>query len=145
MEFQVHIPFVAHLGFALQRWSDGEAEITYDPAAEHLNSFNVVHGGASMTLLDVVMAHAARSVQTDMGCVTIEMKTSFMQAARGPLRATGKLLHRTATMAFTEGHVYDAEGRLCAHASGTFKFVRRLPVGAKESQPLNGATGISTD
>jgi acyl-coenzyme A thioesterase PaaI-like protein len=73
------------------------------------------------------------------------MKTSFMQAARGPLRATGKLLHRTATMAFTEGHVWDADGRLCAHASGTFKFVRRLPVGAKESQALNGPAGISTD
>lgn len=145
MEFQVHIPFVAHLGFSLRRWADGEAEITYDPAPEHLNSFNVVHGGASMTLLDVVMAHAARSVQTDMGCVTIEMKTSFMQAARGPLRATGRLLHRTATMAFTEGHVFDAQGKLCAHASGTFKYVRRLPVGARESQPLNGPAGISTD
>ncbi len=145
MEFQVHIPFVAHLGFTLERWADGEAEIAYAPAPEHLNSFNVVHGGASMTLLDVVMAHAARSVQQDMGCVTIEMKTSFMQAARGPLRATAKLLHRTATMAFTEGHVWDADGRLCAHASGTFKFVRRLPVGAKESQALNGPAGISTD
>jgi uncharacterized protein (TIGR00369 family) len=136
---------VAHLGFALRRWADGGAEITYDPAPEHLNSFNVVHGGASMTLLDVVMAHAARSVQTDMGCVTIEMKTSFMQAARGPLRATGRLLHRTATMAFTEGHVFDAQGKLCAHASGTFKYVKRLPVGARESQPLNGPAGISTD
>lgn len=120
----------------------GEAEITFDPAPDHLNSFDVVHGGASMTLLDVVMAHAARSVQPDMGCVTIEMKTSFMRAARGPLRAQGRLQHRTATMAFTEGSVFDAAGKLCCHATGTFKFVPRLPTGPGSVQAFNR---ISTD
>lgn len=120
----------------------GEAEITFDPAPEHQNSFDVVHGGATMTLLDVVMAHAARSVQTDMGAVTIEMKTSFMRASKGALTARGKLLHRTATMAFTEGQVFDAAGRLCSHATGTFKFVPRLPTGPGSTNPLNR---ISTD
>jgi uncharacterized protein (TIGR00369 family) len=145
MEFQVAIPFAAHLGFRLQRWEGGQAEISYTPAPEHLNSFNVVHGGASMTLLDVVMAHAARSVQQDMGAVTIEMKTSFVRAAQGPLVATGALLHRTATMAFTEGRVEDASGQLCAHATGTFKYVRRLPVGARGVHGLNAGQGIASD
>ncbi|MBD3892636.1 PaaI family thioesterase [Hydrogenophaga sp.] len=129
MEFSVHIPFVELLGFKLQKFEGGEAEIAFAPRREHENSFNVVHGGASMTLLDVVMAHAARSVEPAMGCVTIEMKTSFMRAAQGPLQAKGKLLHRSATMAFTEGSIFDATGKLCAHATGTFKFVPRLPVG----------------
>ena len=115
----------------------GEAEIAFDPAADHLNSFDVIHGGASMTLLDVVMAHAARSVQPDMGAVTIEMKTSFMRAAQGPVVARGKLLHRTATMAFTEGSVYNAAGQLCCHATGTFKFVPRLPNGPASAKELN--------
>ena len=44
------------------------------------------------------MATAARSVQPDMGVVTIEMKTSFMQAARGKLTAKGRLMHRTTIM-----------------------------------------------
>lgn len=136
MEFSVHIPFVEHLGFELQTFEGGEAEIRFAPKPEHENSFNVVHGGASMTLLDVVMAHAARSVEPAMGCVTIEMKTSFMRAAKGPLQAKGKLLHRTATMAFTEGSIFDAAGKLCAHATGTFKFVPRLPVG-KSTNALN--------
>ncbi len=136
MKFQVHIPFVEHLGFELQQFEDGQAQIAFNPRPEHENSFNVVHGGASMTLLDVVMAHAARSVEPSMGCVTIEMKTSFMRAAKGPLVARGTLLHRTATMAFTEGRIQDAEGKLCAHATGTFKFVPRLPVG-KSTQALN--------
>ena len=129
MKFSVRIPFVELLGFELQRMENGEAEITFNPAEDHLNSFDVVHGGASMTLLDVVMAHAARSVQPEMGCVTIEMKTSFMRAAKGPLTARARLLHRTATMAFTEGSIFDAAGKLCCHATGTFKFVPRLPVG----------------
>lgn len=143
MQFQVHIPFVEHLGFDLQKFAGGEAEIAFNPRPEHLNSFNVVHGGASMTLLDVVMAHAARSVEPSMGCVTIEMKTSFMRAAKGPLLAKGRLLHRTATLAFTEGSIVDAAGKLCAHATGTFKFVPRLPVG-KTTQALNAAP-IATD
>ena len=143
MEFSVHIPFVAHLGFELVRMADGEAEIHFPAQPEHLNSFNVVHGGASMTLLDVVMAHAARSglheSEAGMGCVTIEMKTSFMapaKAERGALVAVGRLLTRTSTLAFTEGRVLDAKGRLCAHATGTFKFVPRLAAG-REVQALN--------
>jgi len=137
MKFEVHIPFVELLGFELQKFEGGEAEIAFAPKTEHENSFNVVHGGASMTLLDVVMAHAARTVEPAMGCVTIEMKTSFMRAAKGPLLAKGRLLHRTATMAFTEGSIFDAAGKLCAHATGTFKFVARLPVGGKSTQTLN--------
>ena len=137
MKFQVHIPFVELLGFELERFEGGEATISFNPQPEHENSFNVVHGGASMTLLDVVMAHAARTVEPAMGCVTIEMKTSFMRAAKGPLLAKGRLLHRTATMAFTEGSIFDAAGKLCAHATGTFKFVARLPVGGKSTQALN--------
>ena len=136
MTFEVHIPFVEHLGFELQLFEGGQATIAFNPRPEHLNSFSVVHGGASMTLLDVVMAHAARSVEPAMGCVTIEMKTSFMRPAKGPLTAHGTLLHRTATMAFTEGRVLDAAGRLCAHATGTFKYLPRLAVG-RSTQPLN--------
>ena len=142
--FGVAIPFVTHLGFALTAFADGNSTIEYDPKPEHLNSFNVTHGGALMTLLDVSMATAARSIEPDMGVVTIEMKTSFMQPAipgGGPLTARGNLMHRTATMAFTQSTVFDARGRACAHATGTFKYVKRLPTGPKSTNALN----ISTD
>ena len=140
--FGVEIPFVTHLGFELKLFEGGLSELAYTPLAEHLNSFAVTHGGALMTLLDVTMASAARSVQADMGVVTIEMKTSFMQPARGPLTGKGRLMHRTATMAFTEGTIFDEAGRACAHSTGTFKFVRRLPIGPKSA---NGLNVISTD
>jgi len=142
MEFGAHIPFVHHLGFKLLKFEGGQSEIAYETKPEHLNSFGVTHGGASMTLLDVTMATAARSAQPDMGVVTIEMKTSFMQAARGRLTGKGRLMHRTATLAFTEATVYDEQGRPCSHSTGTFKYVKRLPTGPKSSNPLNE---ISTD
>ena len=146
MNFGVEIPFVHHLGFELMLFHGGASQIDYTPLPEHLNSFHVTHGGALMTLQDVVMATAARSAQPDMGVVTIEMKTSFMRPAPGDgskLTAKGRLIHRTATMAFTEGSVYDDQGRICSHASGTFKYVKRLAVGAKGVNALK--TVISTD
>ncbi|MDP3166706.1 MAG: PaaI family thioesterase [Hydrogenophaga sp.] len=145
MNFGVDIPFVHHLGFELMLFEGGASQIDYTPRPEHLNSFQVTHGGALMTLQDVVMATAARSVELDMGVVTIEMKTSFMRPAPGDgskLTAKGRLIHRTATMAFTEGTVFDAQGRICSHATGTFKYVKRLPVG-KGVNPLGSV--ISTD
>src|SRR3569832_2485755 len=134
--FGVRIPFVEHLGFELVKFEEGNSQIDFEPRTEHTNSFGVVHGGVCMTLLDVSMAAAARSVQSEMGVVTIEMKTTFMQAARGKLVGKGHLMHRTATMAITEATVYDAEGKPCAHAAGTFKYVSRLPAGPTREKPL---------
>ena len=151
MNFGAEIPFVTHLGFALELFEGGESVLSYTPKPEHLNSFAVTHGGACMSLLDVTMATAARSVQKDMGAVTIEMKTSFMRPAPGdgsPLTAKGRLIHRTATLAFTEATLFDAPGQVCAHATGTFKYVKRLATGPKSANALNASAGmgeISTD
>lgn len=135
--YGVLIPFVRHLGITLHRFEGGHSELRYTPLDEHLNSFGVTHGGALMTLLDVAMATAARSVCPQEGVVTIEMKTSFMQAAaQGALTARGELLHRSATMAFTQATVFDAHGKPCAHATGTFKYTKRLPTGSRAVQDL---------
>lgn len=136
MDFGVVVPFTRHMGFTLEVFDDGRSEVHYTARPEHLNSFGVTHGGALMTLLDIAMATAARSVQKDLGMVTIEMKTSFMQPARGALIAKGHLMHRTATLAFTEATVFDGTGRACAHATGTFKFVRRLATGPRSVSDL---------
>ena len=128
LDFGAVIPFVHHLGFTLEKFEGGESVMHYAPRPEHCNSFGVTHGGAVMTFLDVIMATAARSVQPGMGVVTIEVKTSFMRPAPAskngePLVGQGRLMHRTRSMAFVEGSVFDASGQLCAHATGTFKYV----------------------
>jgi uncharacterized protein (TIGR00369 family) len=136
--FGVEIPFVTHLGFELVKMERGESELKFLPRPEHLNSFLVTHGGAVMTLLDVTLATAARSVDLEIGVVTIEMKTTFMQPCKGLLTGKGRLMHRTRSLAFVEGTIYDAAGEACAHASGTFKYVKR-------PAPTAPANTISTD
>jgi uncharacterized protein (TIGR00369 family) len=136
-DFGVDIPFVRHLGFVLTLCADGQSEIRYKPQAEHLNSYSVTHGGAVMTLLDVTMAMAARADLVHSGVVTIEMKTSFMRPSHGDLTCRGRLMHRTATLAFTEASVLDEQGKVCAHATGTFKYIKRLPTGARSVHDFN--------
>jgi uncharacterized protein (TIGR00369 family) len=144
MDFPTHIPFVEYLGFELLRFEGGEAEMAITPRADLLNSWSVLHGGVTMTLLDVVMAHAARSpiagVATDArGVVTIEMKTSFMRPGLGRLQARGKVLHRTVSFAFCEASIVDAESQLVAHATGTFKYLVALPAGGRKLNRLNAS------
>lgn len=137
--FTRRIPFAESLGLELLSCADGKAELRLEVDAEHLNFWNVAHGGVLMTMLDVAMAHAARAAPhghgEPAGVATVEMKTSFMRPAEGRLRATGTLLHRAATMAFTEGSVFDESGRLCAHATATFKYLRGLPTKARPAAP----------
>ena len=143
LDFGVVIPFVDLLGITLERFEGGESTLRFAVRPEHFNSHGVTHGGALMTLLDVTLATAARSACPDMGIVTIEMKTSFVRpAAVGEGQALlghGKLLHRTRSMAFVEGSVFDAHGQLSAHATGTFKYVK--PTVAEDGQPAR----LSTD
>ena len=118
--FPIRIPFVETLGLELHGAADGHAELRCDLHEALTNSWEVAHGGVVMTMLDVVMAVAARTAHAGgQGVATIE--------AEGELRALGKLLHKTTTMAFCEATLLDGHGQLCAQASGTFKYLRGLP------------------
>ena len=141
MEFPVRIPFVDALGFELIRFDSTGSEIAVSLREDMCNSWSVAHGGVTMTLLDVVMAHAARrsgvppaGATEPVGVVTVEMKTSFMRPGVGRLVGHGKLLHRTVSLAFCEASVVDADGKLVAHATGTFKYLKGLPVGGRKIQ-----------
>jgi uncharacterized protein (TIGR00369 family) len=144
MKFAVQIPFVELLGFELVSWNAGHAEIALNLREELTNSWSVLHGGVTMTLLDVAMASAARSpnqpgIESSPGVVTVEMKTTFMRPGLGRLVGKGRLMHRTASMAFCEASVFDAAGEIVAHATGTFKYLKGLPADGKRIQRLNAS------
>ena len=140
MDFPTHIPFARVLGLELNKFEGGEADLALTLTPELLNSAGVAHGGVLMTVLDVAMAHAARSlyhVPSDAPAgtlpdtvTTIEMKTSFMRPGSGRLVAKGRLLTQTLTMSFCEASVHDVDGKLVAHATGTFKRMKRKPAAA---------------
>lgn len=135
-------PFVERMGCQVDRIEEGRAEVSLDvQEGVHTNLFGVAHGGVMMTMLDVAMAYAARSESLPItddgpGVVTLEMKSSFMRAGHGPLRAIGTVLHSTASLAFCEGRVLNARNQVCAHATGTFKFVRAIPVSGRSLRTM---------
>jgi len=130
--FARRIPFIELVGAELLRFDEGETVIGLTVRDELENSWHVAHGGVVMTLLDVAMAHATRSPRKPddgpdpRGVITIEMKTSFMRPAVGRVTCTGRLLHRSASLAFCEATLANAEGERLAHATGTFKFLSAL-------------------
>lgn len=129
-ERTIESPFVDHLGVRLIAAANGESEVALTLVDTQLNTWHVAHGGVTMTLADVALATAARSLADDgIGVVTVEMKVNFMQPGRGELRAFGRVLHRSTTMAYCEGEVRDDSGHFVAKALGTFKYMRRLAVG----------------
>jgi uncharacterized protein (TIGR00369 family) len=126
----IESPFVDTLGVQLVSARDGASEVVLPLAAQHMNTWNIAHGGVTMTLADVALAMAARSLTEEgVGVVTVEMKVNFMQPGRGELRAYGRVLHRSSTMAYCEGEVRDSAGHFVAKALGTFKYMKRLAVG----------------
>ena len=59
METPTHVPFADYLGLLLLRMAGGEAEITVNLRPELLNTWQVAHGGVTMTLLDVKIGRAS--------------------------------------------------------------------------------------
>jgi len=105
--------------------ADGRSLVALNLEPWHLNSWSVAHGGVLMSLLDVAMAVAGRSLDAEAGGgVTVEMKTSFLQPAKAGTRllVSGHAFHRSASLAFCDGEVRDTDGRLIAKAMGTFKY-----------------------
>lgn len=140
--FPSDIPFLHDLGVEFHGMADGRAEVALNLQARHLNSWHVAHGGVIMTLLDVVMAMAGRSLDpTARGGVTIEMKTSFLQPGGkvgDRIVAKGHAFHRTTTMCFCEAELWNGE-QLAAKAMGTFKFLR------KQKSAGNATQGYESD
>jgi uncharacterized protein (TIGR00369 family) len=99
-----------------------EVEVAFDARAELLaNPMKQVQGGYLCAMLDECMSVACM-VASKMTAVapTAEMKTSFFRPAMpGQLKGIGRVVRWGRTLAFTEGELYDAEGRLVAKATGT--------------------------
>jgi uncharacterized protein (TIGR00369 family) len=99
-----------------------EVEVAFEAKAELLaNPMKQVQGGYLCAMLDECMSVACM-VASKMTAVapTAEMKTSFFRPAMpGQLKGIGRVLRWGRTLAFTEGELYDADGRLVAKATGT--------------------------
>lgn len=111
------------LGFRIVRVSqaDREVEVAFTATEQLTNPMKQIQGGYLCAMLDEAMSTACM-VASGMTHVapTAEMKTTFYRPAMpGTLKGIGRVAKWGRTIAFTEGELYDADGRLVAKATGT--------------------------
>jgi uncharacterized protein (TIGR00369 family) len=122
--FNIHVPFVEHLGVRITERGDGLARLRLDSRPELENSWGSVHGGVLMTLLDVALASAGRSLDDKCnGALTVEMKVNFIAAAAGAVLGEGRAQRAGRSLIFAEGELRSEDGTLLAKATGTFKLL----------------------
>ena len=122
-QYQKKIPYIAHLGMLTEALGEGTARLSLQVTPQLTNSFGTVHGGAIMSLLDVTLCTAARTLHPDsMGVVTIDMSTSFIGGGSGDrLLAEARVLRDGRSMIFVEGEAKNADGSLVAKAIATVR------------------------
>ena len=122
-EYQKKIPFVQHLKILTEELGQGTARLSLPVAPEFTNSLGTVHGGVIMSLLDVALCTAARTLHPDsIGVITIDLSTSFIGGGSGErLFAEARVLKDARTMSFVEGEARNADGSLVAKAMATVR------------------------
>jgi len=122
--FNIHVPFVEHLGVRIIEKGEGMVRLRLEPRPELENSWGSVHGGVLMTLLDVALASAGRSLDDKCnGALTVEMKVNFIAAATGAVLGEGRAQRAGRSLIFSEGELRSEDGTLLAKATGTFKLL----------------------
>ncbi len=122
-DYQKRIPFVSHLKILTETLGEGSARLSL-PIELHLtNSIGTVHGGVIMSLLDVALCTAARTLHPDsLGVITIDMSTSFIGGGSGArLLAEARVLKNGRSMIFVEGEAKNEDGSLVAKAMATVR------------------------
>jgi uncharacterized protein (TIGR00369 family) len=109
------VPFADLLGLVVTHREPGRARLEVELRPELLNSMHDAHGGVVTSLADVTLAVAAMPVDGKArGAITVDLSVTFIGPGRGRLVAEGRCLRAGKELAFSEGEVRDAEGRLVA-------------------------------
>ena len=104
-------------------------EIEFEATPDFLNPSGHVQGGILCAMLDDTLGPAVFAA-TDFKKQgrTIDLHTHFMRPAiAGNIRGKGKVTRLGKTVAFMEGQLFDADGKMIARATGSamlFDFAR---------------------
>ncbi len=122
-DYQKRIPFVSHLKILTETLGEGTARLSLPIEAHLTNSIGTVHGGVILSLLDVALCTAARTLHPDsLGVITIDMSTSFIGGGSGArLLAEARVLKNGRSMIFVEGEAKNEDGSLVAKAMATVR------------------------
>jgi uncharacterized protein (TIGR00369 family) len=115
-------PFHSGFGIRVEDARSGEVRLGWEARSEHRNLQGLVHGGVLATLVDIAMGLAVRTAAGPARRhVTIELTVHYLRpTAPGRVEAVGTTLRVGSQIAFAEGSVIDASGRVLVRASGTY-------------------------
>ena len=122
-EYQKKIPFLQHLKIQTDELGQGSARLSLPVEREFTNSLGTVHGGVIMSLLDVAVCTAARTLHPEsIGVITIDMSVSFIGGGTGKrLCADARVMRDGRSMSFVEGEAKNEDGSLVAKAIATVR------------------------
>lgn len=106
--------------------TDRSVSVSFDAGDALTNPLGQIHGGMLAAMLDDCMGPAIYAeLAPGRIAVTVESKTVFIQAARpGRIFGYGRIEHWRGQLCFAAGRLTDAEGRLLATATATYRIGR---------------------
>jgi uncharacterized protein (TIGR00369 family) len=103
--------------------AEGRVTVLIHPQEFHYNPLGTVHGGVLSTLLDTAAACSVHStLPAGVAYTSLDLSVRFLRPvtlASGQLRCEGTVLQRGRRTALAEAKLYDAAGRLAAHATSS--------------------------
>lgn len=132
--FNQRAPIARTFGMKLSFTPEGNAviDLPHNPGLDH--ALDGIHGGIYATLLDSAGWFTAAAAH-DLSCwvATTEMSMHLLApAAKTSLRAEGRLIRRGSRQDVAEMHLYDGNGKLIAHATGTFVLQPNIPLSKRK-------------
>ncbi len=122
-------PICETLDFALVEIEKGRAVFAGTPGPRAYNPIGTIHGGYAATLLDSACGCAVHaSLTAEQAYTTVELKIAYhraLTAETGPVRAEAQVVSLGKRVAFSEGRLTDAQGRLYASATSTLLILER--------------------
>jgi len=111
-------------------------DLPHNPGLDH--AMGGIHGGVYATLLDTAGWFASAVAHRESTWIaTSEMSIHFLKpSARIALRAEGRVLKRGKRQDVVEMFLYDAEGELVGHGTGTMMVLPHIPL----TQNAGGST-----
>lgn len=116
-------PIARLMNMRFESAETGSVVFTIDPDESMYNPIGGIHGGTMCTLLDSVVGCAVHTtLPAGFGYTSVEIKVNYLRPATrdsGILTATGTVKKGGRRIAFAEGEVTDAQGRVVATATST--------------------------
>jgi len=96
-------------------------EIEIVARREFHHAAHAVHGAVYFKLLDDAGFFAANSIVEDVFVLTADFNVHLLRpVAEGIMRAKGRVVHAGGRQVLGESQLFDGDGRLIAHGTGTF-------------------------